>query len=53
MGSKGVMMAPWLVNNLIRHIIFNEALEKEASIKRHEKKLKKENIDFASQLCVN
>ena len=53
MGSKGVMMAPWLVDNLIRHIIFNDALESEASIKRHEKKIKKENIDFASQLCVN
>ena len=51
LGSKGVMTAPWLANNLIRHILFNEPIDKEADIIRHEKMIKKENLDFVSLLC--
>ena len=53
MGSKGVMMSPWLADNLVRHIIYNEDLEKEANIKRYEKKINQKNIDFAKQICTN
>ena len=51
LGSKGVMSAPWLADNLIRHIIFNESIENEVDISRHRKKMSKENINFASNLC--
>ena len=51
LGSKGVMTAPWLANNLIRHILFKEPIDKEAYVVRHEKMIKKENLDFASFLC--
>jgi glycine/D-amino acid oxidase-like deaminating enzyme len=51
LGSKGVMSAPWLADNLIRHIIFNESIESEVDISRHRKKMSKENINFASNLC--
>ncbi len=51
LGSKGVMTAPWLANNLIRHILFKEEINKEVDIIRHKKKITKENLSLTSQLC--
>jgi glycine oxidase len=51
LGSKGVMSAPWLANNLIRHILLGDEIDKEIDIIRHEKKMSKENSSFASNLC--
>lgn len=51
LGSKGVMSAPWIANNLIRHIIFNEVIDDEVDISRHRKKISEKNISFALNLC--
>ncbi len=38
LGTKGVMIAPFFSEQLLRSVIFDEPIDKEVDIKRHEKK---------------